>query len=75
MPPATQSRPMPRKKKEPQAAADDPKTTTKVFLSVIRQAKTVASYRGIDLFDYLDSVLKPAVSRDFNSLFNKESRG
>src|SRR5690348_11033428 len=61
---------MSKKKTEHDTASDEPvgKTNTKVSVTMLRKARTVASHRDVDLFDYLDSILNPAVDRDYEAL-------
>lgn len=69
--------PMSKKQKPPATdSAEHPKNpvTTKVDKELIRKAKTVASHREIDLFDYLDSVLTPAVEKDYYAIIREEGK-
>ncbi len=66
-PPPPEDRP--DEKPVPGPAAEeqrDGKTTTKVRAALIWKAKTVAAYRHLDLFDYLDQLLTPLIDREFS---------
>lgn len=41
------------------------KTTTKIDRELLRKARTIASYRDVDLADYLDDVLRNKIEVDF----------
>ena len=63
------------KEAKPWDGSDEtPKTTTKVFVSLIRRARMVSDHRGIDLFDYIDSLLSPAVEQDYRRLIESEAK-
>lgn len=62
---------MAKKKGDEAKEAAPPKkntTTTKVDAELLRQAKTVASFRDMDLYDYLDGILREAVARDYRGI-------
>ncbi len=61
---ATMESTMPRKKKEPQ----EEKTTMKVNKSKLRRANIVALHLGIDLFDYIDAIITPAIDKDYDQM-------
>lgn len=44
------------------------KTTTKVEAELMRMARTVAASRDIDVQDYIDTVLRPVVTTDYDAL-------
>lgn len=45
-----------------------PRVTVKISAEWHRKARTVASYRGIDLADYLDGLISGPVEKDFKAL-------
>jgi hypothetical protein len=51
------------------------KTTVKLWDDVARKARIVAAIRGEDLFDYLDSIVRPAVERDHKRALKDEAAG
>jgi hypothetical protein len=67
--------PMPKRKAGPEPESDKPKkkTTLKAWEDVARKAKIVAAIRGLDIFDYIDSILRPAVERDHEQALKQES--
>jgi hypothetical protein len=72
--------PMAKKKAAPPgpAGGDEPggkKTTLKVWEDVARKAKIVAAIRGLDLFEYVDGILRPAVDRDHATAIRDEAAG
>jgi hypothetical protein len=71
----TLSKPMARKKPSAEAEGEEArgtKTTIKVWEDVARKAKIVAAFRGIDLFDYIDAVLRPVIERDLGKAIQDE---
>lgn len=40
------------------------KTTTKVDKQLIKMARQVAIERGMELFDYLEGIIRPVIERD-----------
>jgi hypothetical protein len=57
--------------KEGEAGGERPAkttTTTKLPSELLRRAKTVAAYRGIDLYDYLVEALSPTVNKDYGGI-------
>jgi hypothetical protein len=50
------------------------KTTTKVDPDVLRKANMVATFRGIDLFDYVHRILGPAVEADYREMIRLASK-
>jgi len=68
------------KRKPPQEGtegkqAQPKKTTTKVWAELLRKANMVALHKGIDLFDYVDAILRPAVEADYARMIQAESQG
>ena len=49
--------------------------TTKLDAEVLRQAKTISAFRGIDLYDYLHGLLAPLVAADFKRIIKDEKGG
>ena len=49
--------------------------TTKLDAEVLRQAKTIDAYRGIDLYDYLHSILADRVAQDFRKIVKADTDG
>lgn len=47
------------------------KTNTKVEEELLRKARIVAESRKVDLFDYLDALLRPSVERDYRHFVRK----
>lgn len=41
------------------------KTTVKMKVDLHRKARTVASYNGLELADYIDQVLRPIIDKAF----------
>jgi hypothetical protein len=64
-----------KKKRPPEGAGPPAKTTTKVEAGLLRKANIVAIHRGLDLYDYLDGVLRPAVERDYARMIADEAAG
>lgn len=58
-------------------ATDRPedKTTTKVATDVLRKLRIVADHRGVDLFDLLDSVLRPVAAKLYEDFLAEETGG
>ncbi len=50
------------------------KTTTKIDPPLLKKARQVAISRGIDLYDYIDAMLRPAVERDYDRWIQEEAR-
>lgn len=62
------------KKKTPSAQQPaDGRVNAKLRASLHRRAKIVATWRGVDLEDYLHSVLAPAVERDFAEMVREDA--
>jgi hypothetical protein len=57
-----------------QAGGAGEKATLKVRKDLARKARAVAALRDVDLFDYVDSILTPAVERDYVKAVEEESR-
>jgi hypothetical protein len=76
---AVLSVPMSKKRSAEADSAGEPsraaKTTTKVRSELIRKAKTVAAFRDVDLFDYLDQVLTATIDRDYGRIVKGDSEG
>lgn len=51
-----------------------PLTTVKVDKDLLRRARTIASYRGLDLGEYVDAILRPVVDRDFAQIVRPDAR-
>ena len=49
-------------------------TTTKVEVDLLRKARMVAIYRGLDLHAYVDGVLRPVVDRDYDKMIDEEGK-
>jgi hypothetical protein len=63
------------KKKSTEGDAGSPKmTTTKVDVDLLRKARMVAIYRGVDLHEYVGGILRPVVERDYAAMIREESR-
>ena len=41
---------------------------------MLRLANIVAMHKGVDLFDYLDAVLRPVVEEDYQRMLKDETR-
>lgn len=50
-------------------------TTTKIDAELLRQAKTVAAFRGIDLFEYLDTIIRAQVGADYRQVVREPKEG
>lgn len=65
MEPATMAKRRPNGADANQSAdSSSEKMTTKIEKGLLKKARIVAITRGIDLFEYLDSVLRPTVEKD-----------
>jgi hypothetical protein len=51
------------------------KTTVKIPSDLARKARVVAVLRNIDLFDYLEGVLRQCVERDYQRAIDEEAKG
>jgi hypothetical protein len=73
------SEPMAKKRSAEGQSGKEPgkvaKTTTKVRAELIRRAKTVASFRDQDLFDYLDQILSASIDRDYGRIVKADQEG
>ena len=63
-----------KKKPATEGPAEGRKVTVKLWEDVARKAKIVAAIRGVDLFDYLDSIVRPAVERDHAQAIRNEAK-
>ena len=52
-----------------------PRVTTNVDPGILRKAKIVATDRRVEMFDYLDSILRPVIERDYDKFIKDESGG
>jgi hypothetical protein len=59
---------MGRKKKPGKVAT----ATTKIAADLHRKVKAMCAHRKVDMFDYLDAVLRPVVERDWERLIREE---
>jgi hypothetical protein len=72
---ATLSEPMPKRKPLLPSDADaGKKTTMKVSVATLRKARIVSEHRGIDLFDYIASLLDHPIDRDYRSMIEEEAK-
>jgi hypothetical protein len=62
-----QREPMGRKRKPGKV----PTATAKVAADLHRKVKMIATHRGVEMFDYLDALLRPAVERDFERMLRE----
>jgi hypothetical protein len=53
--------------------APERKITVKVAEDLHRKMGVLAAHRGIDLYDYHDSILRPVVERDYARMIREES--
>lgn len=68
------SPPMPKKNPRPASSVNEgDKTTTKVYVRLIRRARMISDHRGIDLFEYIDSLLSGPIDRDYRQLIENEA--
>src|SRR4051794_9811551 len=76
MPRIVVSEKMPKKQRGGQEGGEQPgkKTTMKVAPDLLRKAKMVAVYKDEDLFDYIESILRPAVDRDYDQMIRDEAK-
>ena len=49
-------------------------TTTKVDAELARMARTVAAFRGVELYEYLDSVLRAPVAADYRKIVKADGQ-
>jgi len=56
--------------KKPRPSAEGPRsrTTVKIDVDLHRKARTVASYNGLELVDYLDQIIRPVVEKAFREM-------
>ena len=57
----------------PVVVPTDPYTTAKIRARLLRRAKDVANHRGIDVQDYLEQVLTPAIERDYQQVVREKA--
>ena len=50
------------------------KTTMKVEPGLLRKARMVSLYKDVDLFDYIDGIIRPVVERDYAQMIRREAR-
>lgn len=55
----------------PQSHPPDPQIPVKMSKSLHRKAKMVALDRDMELYEYLDKILRPAIERDHKRLFSR----
>lgn len=48
------------------------KTTTKVEIALLNKARIVAIKKDRFLFDYIDTILRPVIERDYRELFGNK---
>lgn len=68
---------MTRKKQDAQSSAEaskPPTTNTKVDKELLRKARAVADKRDIDLYDYLEAILRLPVESDYDRLLEEDRR-
>lgn len=66
--------PMGRKRMFPEGE-EPKKTTMKVEPGLLRKAKMVSTYREMEMFDYIDAILRPVVERDYDKMIQTEAKG
>lgn len=49
-------------------------TTTRIDVELVRKAKIVAIWRDMELFEYLDAILRPVVQGDYEHRLREEAR-
>jgi hypothetical protein len=59
-------------KKAKTESAKEPTTTARLPVELLRQARVVAAFRGIDLGDYLVSLLSGLVASDYAKIVRPE---
>jgi hypothetical protein len=59
----------PRRKKRPRPEA---RTSTSVSERLLAKARMIAASKGIDLKDYLESVMRPLIEQDYDRMFHDE---
>jgi hypothetical protein len=62
------------RKKKTQSPDEGDKTTTKVWADIIRKAKMVSTFRGIEMFDYLDAIIRPVITADYEKMIRGEAK-
>jgi hypothetical protein len=66
---------MARKRKEGERPPGQKKTTTKVDAELLRKARMVALFREVDLFDYIDGMIRGPIERDYEQMFREGKKG
>ncbi len=59
---------MPKRPAEDSKERKEPTSTARLPVELLRQARVVAAYRGIELGDYLLSKLSVSVGDDYNEI-------
>jgi hypothetical protein len=73
MPVTAETRPVAKKK--PPESEPTRKTTTKVDEELIRKAKSIASIRGIDLYELIDGLLRPPIEEEYRRRVRDDKEG
>jgi len=72
---ATQTRPvMPPKKTTPEDGDRKATSTARLPVELLRQARVVAAFQGIDLGDYLVGLLTGPVGKDYKRIVRDEEK-
>lgn len=50
-------------------------TTAKVPVDLVRKARVVATIRSMDIQEYIESVLRPAIEADYRKAIQDEAKG
>jgi len=57
----------------PPEPANPRKTTTKVDAELLRKARHVALYKDVDLYDYIEGLLRPLIEEDYTRMIKREA--
>ena len=69
-----QSIPVSKKKTSQTDLPESPrKTTMKVDAELLRKARHVALYKKVDLFNYIEGLLRPLVDADYTCMIRSEA--
>jgi hypothetical protein len=64
-----------KKPSDDRQPSDAPKvTTTKIKSDLLRKARMVAAHRNIEIAQYVDSILRPAIERDYDEMISSEAK-
>jgi hypothetical protein len=59
---------------QPEEGVSEPKKTTmKVAPDLLRKARMVSLDKGVDLYDYIDTLLRAVVEADYRAMIDREA--